>query len=323
MATRIAFVGSLAAPFAELTRQKLTVPHEIVFADETSVVDVLPEVDVLVSLVFTPEMAAAARRLKLLQVPGAGLDRIDRAVLPPGAALANAFGHDVGIAEYVMGAILTLTRELGRLDAKLRRGEWESHWVPDKPPPTPWPELAGRSLGILGFGRIGQAVARRALAFDMAVTAIRRRPDHETVGESVTLLGPDSLPALLSGSDVLVVTLPLSEETRGLIGESELNLMKSNALLINVARAPILDEAALFRALSEGRIAGAALDVWNRYPSDDSPTSPSAQSFHELPNVLITPHISGWTEGMLNARAEVIAENVGRVLAGEPLLNPV
>src|SRR5439155_10633469 len=135
--------------------------------DEVGIVARLSEVDVLVTLAFTREMAAAAKRLKLVQVPGAGLDRIDRSALPMGTALANAYGHEVGIAEYVIGAMLAMTRSFCRIDASLRRGAWESQWGVGGSPPPPWPELAGKTLGILGYGRIGQALARRARAFDM------------------------------------------------------------------------------------------------------------------------------------------------------------
>ncbi len=99
--------------------------------------------------------------------------------------------------------------------------------------------------------------------------------------------------------------------------------MKPTAMLINVARAEIVDEAALYQALAEGRIGGAALDVWYRYPSSPGPTLPARHAFHELPNVLMTPHVSGWTDGMLDARAKVIGENVKRVARGEPPLNLV
>ena len=119
-------------------------------------------------------MGAAAPRLRLIQVPGAGLDRIDRSAIPPGVALAKADGHETGIAEYVIGAMIALTRDFVRVDSSLRAGRWESQWAPGVPPPPVWPELAGRTLGVLGYGGIGQAVARRARAFDMTVCAIRR-----------------------------------------------------------------------------------------------------------------------------------------------------
>src|SRR3989442_10390363 len=107
-------------------------------------------------------MGAVAKRLKLVQVPGAGLDRIDRGALPAGAFLANVYGHEIGIAEYVLGAMLTLTRRFARLDAALRRGAWESQWAGGSSPPAPRPELAGKTLGIPGYGRVRQGPARRA-----------------------------------------------------------------------------------------------------------------------------------------------------------------
>src|SRR5207249_2326084 len=195
-------------------------------AEESGVVGLLPEVDVLVTLGFTREMGAAAARLKLVQVPGAGLDRIDRSALPAGTALANAYNHEVGIAEYVMGAMLALSRDLCRLDAALRRGRWESPWVPGAEPPPTWPELAGKTLGILGYGRIGQELARRARAFDMTIWAMRQRVTREDAHGLAFLGGPEALDEILKRADYLAITLPLTEATRGLLGARELGLMK-------------------------------------------------------------------------------------------------
>ena len=167
---KIAFAGVFAGHVADRVRARLRIPCEVTLTDDRDVGPHLGDIDVLVSMAFTREMAAAAPRLRLVQVPGAGLDRIDRAALAPGTALANAYGHDVGIAEYVIGAMLAVTRSFCRIDADLRRGQWDSVWS-GAPVPL-WLELAGKSLGILGYGRIGQAVARRALAFDMDVLAI-------------------------------------------------------------------------------------------------------------------------------------------------------
>jgi phosphoglycerate dehydrogenase-like enzyme len=320
---RVAFVGTFAATLEAPVRRRLAIPCDIVLADEREVVGRLPEVDVLVGLAFTAEMGQAARRLKLVQVPGAGLDRIDRSALPPGTWLANVYGHEVGIAEYVMGAILAWTRDFARLDASLRRGVWESQWAVGAPSPPPWPELAGKTLGILGFGRIGQALARRARSFDMAVWAIRQDPGRSPTSDLAVVGGPDTLDEVLRRADYLALTLPLTANTRGLIGERELGLMKPTAVLINVARGEIVDEEALYRALSEKRLAGAALDVWYRYPTSAGPTFPGRRPFHELPGVLMTPHVSGWTEGMLAARAELIAENINRTARGEPPLNMI
>lgn len=319
---KIAFAGAFASRLAQPVRAHLTMRHEILVGDEAAIAKQLAEVDMLVSLSFTRAMARAPR-LKLVQVPGAGVDRIDRAALPPGVALANAYGHDVGIAEYVIGAMLALTRDFGRLDARLRQGVWESQWAVATPAPPLWPELAGKTLGILGYGRIGRAVARRARAFDMAVRAIRRSPERSAPEDEVRVDGPGALDAVLGEADYLVITLSLSSETRGLIGARELGLMKPSAFLINVARGEVAQQSALYHALADGRIAGAALDVWYRYPDQAGAMRPSDAPFHELANVLMTPHVSGWTEGMLAARSRLIADNAARLLAGEPLLNLV
>jgi phosphoglycerate dehydrogenase-like enzyme len=318
---RVAFAGTFASRLEEKVRTHLRVPCDIVVGDEADIVAQLSEVDVLVTLAFTREMGGAARQLRLVQVPGAGLDRIDRSALPAGTWLANAYGHETGIAEYVVGAMLALSRSFLRLDARLRRGEWESQWGVGSAAPPLWPELSGKIVGILGYGRIGQAVARRARAFDMAIWAIRRDPAQIAAESADFLGGPDALDEVLRRADYLVITLPLTPGSRGLLGSRELSVMKPFAVLVNVARAEIVDEEALYRALAQGTVAGAALDVWYRYPTDPAPTLPARQPFHQLPNVLMTPHVSGWTEGMLEARARIIAENISRVARGEPPVN--
>ena len=164
-------------------------------------------------------MGRAATRLKLVQVPGAGVDRIDRSALPASAFLANAYGHEVGIAEYVIGAMLALTREFSRLDAALRQGDWQSHWAVGTAPPPLWPELAGRTIGILGYGRIGQNIARRARAFEMQVCAIWRDVGQSMEDDLALLGGPDILYAALERSDYIVVSMPASPQTVGWIGE--------------------------------------------------------------------------------------------------------
>jgi phosphoglycerate dehydrogenase-like enzyme len=299
-------------------RALLDVPCDIIRADEVEIISHLPEVDVLVTMAFTPAMGAVSRRLKLVQVPGAGLDRIDLAALPPDTWLANVYGHEIGIAEYVIGAMLALTRDFARLDARLRQGDWESQWALGTPAPAPWPELAGKTLGILGYGRIGQCVARRAQAFDMVVWALRRDPTRSPAHGLAFSGGPEALDEVLRYADYLVLTLSLTEATRGLLGERELRLLKPTAVLINVARAEIVDEVALYRALTQRTIAGAALDVWYKYPTGPGPTWPARQAFQDLPNVLMTPHVSGWTAGMLEARAQGIAEHIQRVGRGVP-----
>jgi phosphoglycerate dehydrogenase-like enzyme len=316
---RVAFAGVFAGHVADRVQARLRIPCDVVLGDESQICSRLSDVDVLVTMGFTREMATAAPRLRLVQVPGAGLDRIDRAALRPDTALANAYGHDVGIAEYVIGAMLAINRDFCRVDASLRRGQWESVWS-GTPVPL-WPELAGKTLAVLGYGRIGQAVARRALAFDMEVLAIRRDASRPDPNRLAFLRGPGALDELLGRADYLAITLALTPDTRGLIDRRRLRLMKPTAALINVARGEVVDEDALYEALSAGGLRAAALDVWYRYPTGGAPTHPGNRPFHALPNVLMTPHVSGWTEGMMDARAGVIAENIHRVARNEPPVN--
>lgn len=317
---RVAFVGAFASAFADRVRAYLAIPCEIVVTDETAVVSRMREVDVLVTLVFTRGMGAAAGPLRLVQVPGAGLDRIDRSALPRGAWLANAYGHETGIAEYVLGAMLSSTGGFCRLDENLRRGNWDGSGMVAAAPRA---ELSGKVLGILGYGRIGRCVAQRAQAFGMAVHAVRQTAGSPDSAGLAFLGGPDALGAILTRADYLVIALPLTPSTRSLLGTRELESMKRTAVLINVARAEIVDEEALYRALARRTIAGAVLDVWYRYPSGAAPTLPAYYAFHELPNVLMTPHVAGWTEGTLEARARLIAENILRVARGEVPANVV
>ena len=319
---RVVFMGTFSASLAAAVERHLSIACEIAVSEEVGVISRLSEADVLVTLTLTKEIGRAATRLKLVQVPGAGLDRIDRSALPNGVALANVYGHETGIAEYVIGAMLTLPREFARVDAAFRAGEWTSQWAVGIKPPPPWPELAGRTIGILGYGRIGRAVARRAHAFDMKICAIRRNI-HGNNEDPAVLGGPDLTDEVLRRSDYVVIAMPATPETIGSIDRRRFGPLKPTAFLVNVSRAEIVDEDALYEALARRSIAGAALDVWYRYPREPGPTTPATRSFHQLPNVLMTPHVSGWTDGMLETRAQLIAENIRRVAHGEPPLNLV
>ena len=321
---KVVFAGYFAVRLMERVQAHLAMPCEVIAVDDEAAVPAsLGDADVLVSMGYTAPMAEAGRRLRLVQVPGAGLDRIERPLLPPGAHLANAYGHEAGIAEYIMGTMLELTRGLGRLDASLRRGRWDSQWAVGVPMPPPHPELAGKTLGILGFGHIGEALARRARGFDMEICAIRRQAQADAPDGVAFIAGAERLDEVLRRADYLAITLSLSPATRNLLDERRLALMKPTAFLVNVARAEIVEEAALYRALAGRRLAGAALDVWYRYPATPGPVLPATQPFHELDNVIMTPHVSGWTEGMIEARAALIAGNIERTARGEPPLNEI
>jgi phosphoglycerate dehydrogenase-like enzyme len=320
---KVAFAGRLPAALVEPVLVRLTVPCDVIVDDEVSIVEQLGDRDMLVSMSFSRDMAQSAKRLCLLQVPGAGLDRIDLSALRPGIRLANVYGHEVAIAEYVIGAMISLTRSFCRLDRKLRQGEWESRWAVGRPAIPLQTELKGKTLAILGLGHIGQEIARRANAFEMRIVALRRDTRAMKPAGVSEVSGLDQLDSILSEADFVAITLPLSDETRNLIDTSRLQKMKPTAHLVNVARGEIVDEGALYRALADKQIAGAAVDVWYRYPTNADPTLPSTEPFHELDNVLMTPHMSAATEGMLEERAKLIAENIERTARGEAPLNEI
>ena len=189
----IAIAGTFAASLEQPIRRHLNIPCNIIVSDEERIIPRLGDIDVLVTMGFTAEMGRAAARFKLVQVPGAGIDRIDRAAISAGTWLANVYGHETGIAEYMIGAMLALTREFSRLDAALRKGEWQSQWAVGSAIPPVWPELAGKTIGIIGYGRIGQAVARRARAFDMKICVVRRNVERSAEDDVDLLGGPEMI----------------------------------------------------------------------------------------------------------------------------------
>ncbi|GJD50029.1 Glyoxylate/hydroxypyruvate reductase B [Methylobacterium crusticola] len=293
----------------------VTLPREA--ASDAALDGVVAGEDVVVSLRF--QRAGPGPAFRLLHVPGAGLDGIHLPSLAPSCAVCNVYEHEIPIAEYVLAAMLEWRIGL----AAMRRSFTPETWSDLYRNRAPHGELHGRTLGILGFGRIGRAIATRARAFGMRVLALSASAsDPDGLADAV--LAPEGLSRLLAEADFVVIACPLTEATRGLIDADAIGRMKPDAVLINVSRAEVADEEALYRALRERRIGGAVLDVWYRYPAGSTEVVPPARRpFHALPNVLATPHSSAWTEALPRRRYAVIAENVRRLSAGEPLLNVV
>jgi phosphoglycerate dehydrogenase-like enzyme len=229
--------------------------------------------------------------------------------------VCNCFRHQHAIAEYVMAALLRRYVPLADADRRLRQDEW-AYWA--GAPERAHQEMAGSIIGILGFGHIGKAVAARARAFDMLVHVANRSPvtEHGLVDRAYGLA---ELPAFWGSVDSIVVTLPLTPETSGIVGVEAFALMRSDAILINVARGPVVDEQALYDALRYQRIGGAVIDTWYEYPAPGQLLrAPSKLPFHELTNIVMTPHMSGWTTGTIRRRQQAMAENIRCCMRGEP-----
>jgi phosphoglycerate dehydrogenase-like enzyme len=254
---------------------------------------------------LTAEDAQALGHVGLVQMLSAGVDHLDFGVLPAHAKVAGNVGaYADPMAEHVVALALALAKRLPQNHARLAAGTWDQARTL---------RLRGGTAGILGYGGIGQASAALLRAFGMRIYAINtsgRAPDAD---EAATL---DDLDDMLASVDILAITIPLTNTTRGLIGARELSLMKPAAILVNVARGAIVDEAALFAHLQANPDFTAGIDTWWDEPRDGKPFEPK-HPFLTLPNVLGSPHNSGTVDGIDIVAVEFAARNVARYLTGD------
>ncbi len=249
--------------------------------------------------------------LKWVQLTSAGADRLlNSGFIEEGVTVTTVSGlHATPIGEFIIPSILMFAKGA----PKTMRAQVKHEWTRFAPS-----ELYGKTVGIVGAGNIGAEAGRLAKAFGCRVLATTRSATERSSAPHADVIVPSSeLPWLLAESDYVVLSVPLTPETRGMIGERELRSMKPTAVIVNIARGPVIVESDLVRALQEGWIAGAALDVFEQEPL------PAESPLWDMENVVLTPHISGGTE-IYNQRAVAIfAENLRRYLAGEPLRNVV
>lgn len=286
--------------------------------DQEQLLAQLPETEILCSFSVPGDWRQLAPNLRWLQYPGAGVDGLrpsglldiqDRVVVTSAAGI-----HAATISEYVFGSMLMFNwnwPQMVRLqDSHLwaRSAGWYS---------LGGRELAGQTLGVVGVGNIGRRIAQVGRAFGMRVLGMRRSFGTEgSVDPDLDVSYPPSaLHELLGQADYAVLAVPLTPETEHLIGEAQLRAMKSGAYLVNIARGRVVDEQALIRALREGWIGGAGLDVTEVEPL------PAHSPLYTMPNVILTPHIAGVSVHYENRLAQLFAENLRRYRSGEPLLN--
>ena len=311
--------GGLKAIKARVSTQCIFRTHPYMRESRTLLAK-LRTADVVIAQYFTEAMAQSAQRLRLLQAVGAGVDTFCLSALRDDINVANVYFHGPAIAEFVMMLMMALSRNLLEADRNLRRGRWSGSWIWGAPPAN---ELIGKQVGIIGIGHIGRELAKRAKAFGMIVWALSPRPAGRKTSFVDRWLGSQGLRELLRESDYVVIACPLNRDTQGLLGTRQFNLMRKSAFLVNIARAGVVDEAALYRALKSKRIGGAALDVWYRHPAQRHPYIPANYPFHRLRNVIMTPHIAGWTTGTFEQRFRTIADNIDRLSMGRPLINVI
>jgi len=280
------------------------------------------DVEVIVCSRLSAEAVMAAKRLKLIQKTGAGVDAIPFDAIGENIFIANTSGaNPVPLAEGAIALIFALAKRIV-----------QRHNLFPERSNHPGVELRGKNVGIIGLGHIGTEIVKRLQAFDMHILAVKRQPSADLKNRlNLKFLGnPGELDYLLKESDFVVLTVPLTPATRGLIGERELKLMKSSAFLVNVGRAALIKEEPMYKALKEQWIAGAALDVWwipHWWDPSWNPeiNKPSRFPFWKLSNVINTTHnISSTERTVFSEKAiQIIAENIARIAEGKPPVNQV
>ena len=278
--------------------------------------EAIRDADVAFTHFLRPEMVADAPKLRWIQASTAGvagLYPLDQ-LTARGIAVTNVRGlHGVAIAEQVMAGLLALGRRLPEAFDAQRQHRWIQNDLAENYPTL----LSGKRLTIVGLGAIGLEIAKRANAFGVQVTGVRRRVDGPKPPSVHRLVATDRLDEALSGCQILVITAPGIAATQGMIGARELSMLEPDAVLVNVARAAIVDQEAMLDALEGGRLGGAVLDVFEQEPLD--PTS----ALWDMRNVILTPHSSGFRATHWDEVIELFSDNLRRFEAGEPLLQVV
>lgn len=253
----------------------------------------------------TPAVFEAGKKLKVVGRAGVGVDNIDLAAAKAhGVTVVNSpLATTVAVAELAMALMLSVVRELPRADASMKAGKWLKKEFEGA-------ELNSKTLGVIGFGRIGSAVAARAKAFDMQILAY----DPLVPAEEIKARGglPVSLDYLLASSDVITMHMPLTAESKGILSTDAFAKMKKGVFIVCAARGGVIDEAALLEALNSGKVAGAGLDVFSTEP-------PGANELVAHPKVICTPHVGGQTVEAQERAAIDISEEVLKGLNGSPL----
>ncbi len=301
-----------AARFAELQQEHPTVDF-VVPPEGVDPATLIEDVEVLVGMLTADQFARAAR-LRWVQSPRAGVEWIARVpgLVESDVIVTNLRGaHAVTIAEHTFALLLSLTRALRPLEERQRRHEWAGPELRDQ-----MRALKGLTMGIVGFGTIGRAIARRAIGFEMDLLAVDAEPVAPSDG--VAEVWPlTRLDELCTVSDVLVIAAPLTARSRGMIGPEQIRRLKRGSYLLQVSRGGIVDEAALVDALEEGHLAGAGLDVTATEPL------PVGHPLWTAPNLIVTPHSSAVSDLTSDLVYSMVSDNLGRYLRGEPLLNLV
>ncbi len=309
-------VWALPRPIVDATAARFP---EVEFrspADRAGADRELPEADVVLGWAVQRENFPICQKLRWVHLTAAGVGTVlFPELVASDVIVTNARGlHAVSMAEHAFGLMLALVRKLHLARDAQREARWiqVEQWAD----PPPFRELQGATLGLVGMGAIGSAIAQRARAFGMKVLAVRRRPSRDP-GPADTQWGPERIGDLCGQSDFVVLCAPLTPETRGMLDADAIARMRPDTFVISLGRGAVIDETALIDALRQGRIAGAGLDVFVEEPL------PATSPLWTMPQVIVTPHVSGFGPRLWERAMEMFARNLRAFLDGRPMENVV
>lgn len=298
---------------------ELLIPHNYDSATLTNFIQ--QDVEIVLGTVPEAEVLDKASALKLIQVPWAGVENINFPLLKNYSfALCNSHSNALLVAELAVSLMLSLLKGIIFHDAKFREGNWCRPSLIEKATFLPPIQINGKTIGIVGYGAIGKEIHSLLKGFGVNCLAIA---NHYYSTEDVDIWGCDKLYAVLTRADIVFVSVPLTDQTRNLIDGQAFKQMKNTSYLINMSRGAIVNEQALFNALSTNMIAGAAIDTWYNYPErGTSVAQPSKYPFNKLTNVVMSPHRAGFGKNLLPHMDDAI-ENINRYASRQELINVI
>ena len=308
-------------------RIKLPSEIELIFPAEINeeiLLSLAPDAEVLVAYKLSPTFLEKAKKLRHIQVPWTGSETLDFELLRkyPHITVSNSHSNSLAIAEHAVSLLISAAKRIPYRDSRMRKGDWtpryndvNSYWI------------TGKTLGIIGYGAIGQKVGKILKnGFNMKVFAIKRDPNKINKDFQPDFLGgPTDLLYVLTESDFLLVALPMTQETEGMIGKKEFQLMKDTVVICNISRGSILDEQAFFEHLKEKKNVIAALDVWYNYPKDRKNPTKVFQNhpFEDLNNIVMSPHSAFKVVEREGVFAEDIITNISLVMRNKDPINQI
>ncbi|MFX1286641.1 MAG: 2-hydroxyacid dehydrogenase [Promethearchaeota archaeon] len=324
---KVLFALRVSPEMKDYYREQLSEEIDLIFPTEINdeiLLSIAPDVEVLVAYKLSSVFMEKAEKLKHIQVPWTGSETLDFELLRkyPHITVSNSHSNSLAIAEHAVSLLVSAAKRISYRDSRMREGDWSpryndvnSYWI------------TGKILGIIGYGAIGKKVGKILKdGFEMKVYAIKRDPHRvENRNQCDFIGGPDDIPYVLKESDFILIALPLTRETEGLIGKNELQQMKERVIICNISRGSIIDEQSLYDYLKENKNAIAALDVWYNYPQDrKNPTDVfQNHSFEELDNIVMSPHSAFKVVEREAVFAGDIITNISLIAGGKEPINQI